>query len=97
MKAIFNLNCDCGRMGNLEGLFTANISDVENIIGKHIYFGEVLGKHSDINGVLEKSDIEMLSDDQKFIEKFETIMGSGTISGINPFDYYEGENEEEYE
>ena len=30
---------------------------------------------------------------KEFIEKFEKIMGTGTISGHNPFDYYEREDE----
>jgi len=80
-------------MGNIDGLFIAESEEIEKLIGKEIYFGEVLGKHSDIYGTLEKDDIEVKSDDQDFIHKFEENMGSGTISGFNPLDHYEDDDE----
>lgn len=96
-RAIYEFYWDCGRMGNLEGLFTADSDDVEKLIGKEVYFGEVLGKHSDIDGTIEESDFTIKSDDQEFVAQFEEIMGTGTISGYNPFDYYDEEEEEEDE
>ena len=80
---------DCGRMGMLEGLFVAEESDMNALIGKEIYFGEVLGKHSDIFGPLEERDINVKSDDPYFIEKLIEVIGGNSISGFNPFDYYE--------
>lgn len=95
MKKIFQFNCDCGRSGELDGIFVADHEEVENLIGKGIYFGEVLGKHSEIYGVLEEDEIKVISDDQEFIEKFEEIMGSGTISGFNPLDFYHPDEEDD--
>lgn len=89
MKKIYEFNWDCGRMGELEGLFIAEESDIEKLIGKEIYFGEVLGKHSEIFGILEEKDLTVKSDDQDFIQKFIETMGDSTISGYNPIDYYE--------
>ena len=40
---------DFGRMGELQGLFVAEELDVQDLIGKEVYFDEVLGKHSEIN------------------------------------------------
>lgn len=87
MKAIYQFYQDCGRMGELEGLFIAERDDVEAIIGNTLYFNEVLGKHSEIEVVIDKCVVEELTDDQDFIVKFEEIMGTGTISGINPLNY----------
>lgn len=93
MKKLYEFNWDCGRMGDLNGLFIADEADVAAIVGKEIYFGEVLGKHSEISGTLDDEDLTVKSDDQDFITKFIEIMGEGTISGYNPLDYYDPEDE----
>lgn len=48
MKAIYKMDCDCGRMGSLQGVFIAEKEHVTVLLKKKIevYFGEVLGKHS---------------------------------------------------
>ena len=91
MKAIYRFHWDCGRIGEVGGLFIASKQDAESVVGKEICFGEILGKHSEICGTLEVKDLEVLTDDQDFIAKFEEIMGTGTISGHNPLDYYDSD------
>jgi hypothetical protein len=78
-------------MGMLEGLFVAEESDMDALMGKEIYFGEVLGKHSEIFGPLEERDITIKNDDEDFINKLVDVIGGESISGYNPFDYYEDE------
>lgn len=96
MKAIYEFYWDCGRMGSLEGMFIAEKADVDAVIGKRIYFGEVLGKHSEIYGTLEESDLTIKTEDQDFIDKFIEVMETdGTISGYNPLNYYEATEDEE--
>lgn len=112
MKVIVEFFWDCGRMGDLSGLFICNKEDLEKIYGKDIYFGEVLGKHSEISGTADESDFVIKTEDQDFIQKFIEIMADGTysmqsysmqsdssftISGYNPFDYIEEEELEECE
>ena len=94
MKALYEFNWNCGRMGDLQGLFIAEEFDIKSLIGKEIYFGEVLGKHSEICGELEDSDLKVKSTDQDFIAKLEEVTGGGTISGFNPLDYYDPEEQE---
>lgn len=86
MKALFKFYWDCGRMGDLDGLFVANKEEVKKAIGKDIYFGEVLGKHSEIEGTLEKGDFEMITDDPNVVRVFEE---HSIYSGHNPLDYLE--------
>lgn len=88
MKKIYKFYVDCGRMGSLESVFVADDSEIDMIMGKTIYFGEVLGKHSDINITITSDCIELLTDDKTFVDKFVEIMGDGTISGHNPVEYY---------
>lgn len=90
---LFSFYWDCGRMGSLEGLFVASQEDVDNLIGKQIYFGEVLGKHSEIYGDLSIEDLKVIEIDQDAIDKIVAVTGT-TISGFNPFEYYEPEEGE---
>ena len=89
MKGLYLFQWDCGRMGDLEGIFIADSADVESLIGKNVYFGEVLGKHSEIEGVIENGDITLKTDDPAFIADLEKHLGTGTLSGHNPLDYIE--------
>lgn len=97
MKKLFEYYWEVGRMGRLEGLFIATQEEVDNAIGKHLSFGEVLGKHSDIEGELWKTEITVRSEDQDLIQKLEEIFEGRNISGYNPLDYLPEEEEEEEE
>lgn len=88
MKGIYKFHWDCGRMGSLEGIFVNTEAQVANLIGKRIYFGEVLGKHSEISGTLEKNDLKLITRNPEFIELFEDHKMS---TGYNPFNYIEEE------
>ena len=94
MRKLYNFNFDCGRMGHLEGLFVADEGQVEAVVGDYLYFGEVLGKHSEVEGTLDYGDLEVVSEDQDFIEKLVNLLGD-TISGYNPLHYVEIDEVEE--
>lgn len=87
-KLLVKFHWDCGRMGDVRGLFVTTKEELEGTYGKQIYFGEILGKHSEVSGPLEQSDIEIVSEDQDFISKLVVLMGL-TISGHNPLSYLE--------
>lgn len=82
-------------MGEVEGIFTCEKEQLEKAYGKEVYFGEILGKHSEISGELNEEDITILSEDQDFIRKFEEILGAGTVSGYNPLSYLSDNPDEE--
>jgi hypothetical protein len=84
-KALYKMYIDCGRMGELESVFIAEKNEIEALIGKEVYFGEVLGKHSDIYGELEEHEITLITDDVKVIEIVDKY---GLETGLNPLDYY---------
>ena len=87
MKVIARFFWDCGRSGDVEGLFTCTQEALDNAYGKYVHFGEILGKHSEVSGTLSREDITILTEDQDFIEKFEAIVGAGTVTGHNPLHY----------
>lgn len=88
MKKLWQFRWDCGRNGEVEGLFVADDQQIEDAVGKHVDFGEILGKHSEVFGTLDHADLKVLSIDQDFIEKCESIKGL-LPQGYNPLDYLE--------
>ena len=85
-NAVYKLKFDCGRQGELEGLFVAPRSHVKKLIesGINVYFGEVLGKHSEVCGPVEASEIIFVSDNPEVIKVIEEF---DLQNGYNPFDY----------
>lgn len=96
MRNLYRFFWDCGRMGDVEGLFVATPEEVDKNIGRIVYFGEILGKHSEITGSLDEEDLEIVSSDQDFINKLVDILGTD-ISGYNPLDNIEDLDDEEEE
>ncbi len=94
MKKLYRFEWYVGRMGTVRGIFAEEESVINKNIGKPVYFGEILGKHSEIFGNLEEKDLKVLTDDQDFIikaEQYELIP-----HGYNPLDYL-SEHEEDYD
>jgi hypothetical protein len=85
---LVRFNLDCHRMGQLDGLFVTTKAELEASFGKRAYFGEVLGKHSDIAADLDASMFEEVSTDTGFIERLTDLLGAN-ISGFNPLEYLE--------
>lgn len=82
-EKVYKWDFDCGRMGSLDGLFVADEQDVAAAIGKDVYFGEVLGKHSEVYGVLEASEFTPLSSNDAVIQ---FVKEHGPF-GFNPLAY----------
>jgi len=96
MRNLYSFFWDCGRMGSLDGLFVASPEEIAAAIGREAYFGEVLGKHSEISGTISESDITLVSDDQEKVEWLLEVTGNfPTISGFNPLEYIEEYAEDE--
>lgn len=89
MKQLFKFNWDCGRMGDVDSLFIATQKQVDALLGKDVHFGEILGKHSDVSGIIDKEDIINLNLDENTVEILRAAVGEDTLSGYNPVEYYE--------
>lgn len=92
-KALYKYGWDFGRMGTLSGLFLALPSKAEAAIGKTVKFGEVLGKHSEIECEIEPDDLKLVSSNPADIEVFERLFGRDDICGLNPLEYLQGDYE----
>ena len=94
MKGIYSFHWDCGRSGEIDGLFVADSEAVAKAIGKTVNFGEVLGKHSEIYGTLEADEITLKSDANDHVEMF---LHLDLATGYNPLSYLSDEDEDEEE
>ena len=79
-ECLWKYYVDCGRQGVIEGVFKATKEEVDAAIGQEVYFGEILGKHSEVGGTLEATDIKLITDNP--IEVMNNVE-----SGYNPLDY----------
>lgn len=72
-------------MGTVYGLFIADDEDMQELVdnGKEIYFGEILGKHSEIMGPIEEMDYTEVTKDPEVINMIEEY----DLEIYNPFDY----------
>jgi hypothetical protein len=91
MKTAYRFKCDYGRCGNVHRVFIATPEEVAKAIGSEVYFGEILGKHSEIYGELSSGDLETITNDPSDIETIERL---GLTSGYNPLKYIRQEDEE---
>lgn len=85
---LWRFHWDCGRQGDVESVFVATQAEIDGAVGTEIYFGEILGKHSEVYGTIEKGDLTLISEDTQLVDIFAKHVGS---TGHNPLDYLEVE------
>ncbi|GGG60740.1 hypothetical protein [Hymenobacter glacieicola] len=90
-QALYKFYKDCGRSGDLSGVFLSTPEKIEGIIGKGLYFYEVLGKHSEISFAADAKQFTLVTDAPEVIK---VVAEHGLESGINPFEYLYDEEEE---
>lgn len=99
-RVLVKLDQSVGRMGDVEGLFVCTEDEYKALIGDTAYFGEVLGKHSQVTVTLNASNLTVLSRDQEkiawleglVIGKTEPAVETTTVSGLNPLHYINRED-----
>ena len=89
-KGVYKFFWDCGRMGEVDGLFLSTEDEIKEALGKEVYLGEVLGKHSEIYGPLGGGDVKLITDDPSVVSIFEEY---NIHSGCNPLDYIQEDEE----
>lgn len=87
-KAIFRLDVDFDRQGFLNGIFIERKDFVDYLLNNdiEIFFGEILGKHSEVTVSFFKGEgsIELVTDDINAVSIFEQY---NMATGVNPFEY----------
>lgn len=88
-RKLYEFYADFGRMGELSGRFV--LGDGEQTLlaetyGQEIYFGEVLGKHSEVYLKLEPAHITVVTDDEAFLAQADALKVN-LGHGFNPLDY----------
>ena len=84
--AIYRLDIDFEQQGELTGMFIAKKIDVKLLLENNltIYFGEVLGKHSEIYTKIKRHHIKFITDDLIAVDIFRKY---NLGIGFNPFEY----------
>lgn len=85
---------DYGRMGELEGLFITSEEAMQDAFGKTAYFGEVLGKHSEISVTISDENVTVVDIPEELVEVLCEQIGTD-LSGFNPLDCIYDEEEED--
>jgi hypothetical protein len=80
---LYRWTADFGRSGILDGLFFDDCRLIETLKGNDVYFGEVLGKHSEITYELRTEDFECIELDFDTLKMLYETLGQ-TASGFNP-------------
>lgn len=91
-ELLVEMSLDYGRMGDLKGLFLVDKADFElaQKLNPQVYFGEVLGKHSEVYCDFNEMSFAVKTDDSAKIAVLKEI---GVVSsGHNPFDYLHDHN-----
>lgn len=89
-QTLYKFRWDVPRQGEIESLFIADSEQVEAVMGMTVYFGEVLGKHSDVQGTLDPEDLTIITQDQRVIADLIRLFAgdrwgrSGSLCGLNP-------------
>lgn len=81
-----------GRSGTVEGLILTTQEQIDAHVGQEIYYGEILGKHSEVYGPFLAEDFSPVPVSQETVNDLYTVFGT-TVSGYNPFHYILEEEE----
>lgn len=84
---VWNFRCDWGVHGFLEAVFLATEEEIEGVIGRTAYFGEVFGKHRDVR--LRRDYFSVALSDPTAVMAFKNHVGS---IGRCPLDFIEDED-----
>ncbi len=81
---IYRFLHDCGRMGTVSGIFVASKNDVNRLYGQTVFFGEVLGKHSNTSAEITEDNLMLVDDRYDHVCMFTEL---NLANGINPLEF----------
>lgn len=102
-QTLYKFYWDVYRQGEIESLFIADDEQVEAVLGMNVYFGEVLGKHSEVYGTLDAEDLTVITQEPGVIADLLRVFAgdgrakTGTICGLNPLHALRDEEGDEVE
>lgn len=84
-RAIYKFKAVC-KDGELNGIFTETMKNVQTMIDNkfEIFFGEVLGRDSEVVVKIFPENLQLVSEKEPEVEMFESLNLS---NGFNPFEY----------
>jgi hypothetical protein len=58
---LYRFHWDCGRNGSIDSVLLLTDAEIDSHLGQTVCFGEVLGKHSHIDGTFDREDLTLLT------------------------------------
>ncbi len=101
-KTLIKYSHDCGRMGSLDSTEVIDENELRLLDfaieqGIEIYFGEVLGKHSEVICEINAYNVTVLSEDQEKIEWLLSIAGKHIGGNVHLMYEVKEKLEEDYD
>lgn len=97
---LYRYQQDYGRMGDLDGVFIADETDLKWFMGAEVWVYDVLGKHSEIQVSFNENTVKELAVSEQAVQELFDVLGKD-VSGMTPYslDYlieeWHGERDEE--
>ena len=97
---LYRYQQDYGRMGDLDGVFIADETDLKWFMGAEVWVNDVLGKHSEIQVTFNENTVKELAVSEQAVQELFDVLGKD-VSGMTPYslDYlieeWHGEQDEE--
>lgn len=90
VEYLYQFNWYFRRGGHVEGLIVATEDEIDSLEGQYVYFGEIMGKHSEVYGNLKENDFTKLNVSTDAVAEVSKYLGS-CWSGYDPRDYIQYE------
>lgn len=87
---IVKMTLDMGIEGTINSVFICTEEELASLQGQWADFENILGRHSDIQTMLDLDDFEILQLPTQAIDAIEEACGK-SVCGPNPFKYINGE------
>ena len=82
---VYQISEDFGRGFSIDGVFLATPAEVKALVGRNVYFGEICGKHSEIDLDIGPDTITLVSDVRSEVDLIRRL---GLCRGQNPVASY---------
>lgn len=74
-RVLVRFHWHISQVGDVWATLITTPEELADSYGQHVRFGDILGDHSEVEGVLKASDFTFVTADEAFIAKYEEYLG----------------------
>lgn len=75
-RVLVRFHWHISQVGDVRATVITTPQELADSYGQRVRFGDILGKHSEVEGVLQPSDFTFITADGEFIKKYEEYFGA---------------------